>query len=441
MNRPTSVEILDFTESLCPYCLQVIEAQVVSINGAIYMKKTCPNHGPMTVYLWNDREHYQWMHNFRLPFTPPKIIKNTSHGCPLDCGLCSMHLRHPTLVEIEVTQKCNLKCPVCFMAAGEAIPDPSLETIEGMYAAILQQTGATTSIQLTGGEPTIRSDLPEIIRIGCAHGFSAIEVNTNGIRIGQDIQYASRLVESGASGIYLQFDGLTQEVYQRIRGTNLLDLKLRAIEHCQLAGIQVVLAMTVIWGINHDQIGAVLDFALQHNPHIAGVAYQVAFSSGRFALSSQRRLSMGDVISLLAEQSHGLIQTTDLLPLGCSHPLCSCATYLIKEHDKIYPFTRGITPQEYARDFNPYSPQGSVFADMLVKRGWQGENGLSVVVMNYMDAQTIDLKRLKECSMMVTMEDGRLIPFCIYQLTSSSGKRYYPAWGRETAVELTSGNV
>jgi uncharacterized radical SAM superfamily Fe-S cluster-containing enzyme len=430
MPKPEGNRTLETTESLCPICLKVIEARVVVQEGAVYLKKICPDHGPCTTYLWPEAEHFDWMNAFRLPFKQPRFERPSLKGCPSDCGLCSIHLRHSTLVEVEVTQRCNLRCPVCFMSSGEAPQDPSLETIQGMFKEILRQSGAQVSLQLTGGEPTVRQELAEIVRLGKEAGFTAIEVNTNGLVIGRNPGYVQDLVEAGISGVYLQFDGLTGAVYEKIRGADLLKDKLQAIENCRAAGVQVVLAMTVIWGVNHHQLGAVLNFALQNQDVIAGVALQPAFTSGRFDVHAERRLTMGDVIFMLAEQSGGLIEPYDLWPLSCSHPLCSCATYLVEEAGEVKPFTRLITPEEYKREFNPESPQGSVFADIAARRFPGLGMGLSVVIMNYMDVMSADLKRLKECSMTVTMEDGRLIPFCAYQMTDIYGKRLYPVWGR-----------
>lgn len=418
------------TQSLCPVCMKVVEARKVVRNGAVYLIKTCPDHGAGASYYWPDADHFRWMQAFRLPFKKPQSQIATSKSCPYDCGLCASHLRHATLVEIEVTQRCNLRCPVCFMAAGGVSVDPTLETIQSMFQNILQQCTVSTSIQLTGGEPTVHRDLPEIIRMGREAGFSAIEINTNGVLIGSDAGMIERLARAGISGIYLQFDGLTREVYQKIRGADLLEIKLRAIENCRTAGVQVVLAMTVIQGINHDQLGEVLDFALKNQDVIAGVAYQPAFGSGRFEVQSERRLTMGDVIFMLSDQSNGVIQPYDLWPLGCSHSLCSCATYLVNDGEKTTPFTRMITPMEYSQSFDPESPQGSVFADIAARKFPELETGLSVVIMNYMDVGNIDLERLKECSMTVTMEDGRSIPFCAYQMTDINGNRLYPVWGR-----------
>jgi uncharacterized radical SAM superfamily Fe-S cluster-containing enzyme len=240
-----------------------------------------------------------------------------------------------------------------------------------------------------------------------------------------------QLADAGISGVYLQFDGLTGRVYEQIRGADLLETKLQAIENCRTAGVQVVLAMTVIWNVNHDHIGRILEFALDNQDVIAGVALQPAFTSGRFDISAERRLTMGDVIFMLAEQSSGLIEPYDLWPLGTSHPLCSSATYIIVDQGERVPLTRRITPQDYVRQFEPHSPQGSVFPDLAARIFPAAPPGLSVVIMNYMDAPGMDLKRLKECSMLVTTEDGQLIPFCAYQATSSYGRRLYPVWGRK----------
>lgn len=400
----------------------------------VFLDKTCPQHGHQSAYLWPDASHYRWFQAFSFPAQRPVVQTDNYAGCPLDCGLCSIHGKHPTVAEIEVTLRCNLRCPVCFMAAGDAPENPSLETIASMFAAIRRNSGLQTAVQLTGGEPTVRKDLPEILRLGRQAGFRAIEVNTNGVVIGRDPGYIHTLAEAGISGIYLQFDGLTRQVYEQIRGADLLEAKLKAVEHCRLAGVQVVLAMTVIWGINHDQLGDVLDFALQNQDVIAGVAYQPAFTSGRFDVCPERSLTMGDVIFLLAGQSGGLIEPYDLWPLGTSHPLCSCATYMVGDYGDHLPFTRWLTPREYIQSFDPGSPQGSVFADIAARRFPQLSPGLSVVLMNYMDAMTVDLNRLKECSMVEVMEDGRLIPFCAYQLNDRDGKRLYPALGRVNSL-------
>ncbi len=421
-------DVLANTKSLCPMCLKVIDATIMVRDRKVYLNKVCSEHGPFSVYIWPDVDHYTWTRTFRMPFHPLASSPDSNDRCPASCGLCSLHQRHSTLIEIEVTQRCNLHCPVCFMSAEAASPDPSLEQIENIYANLLKKAGRQTSLQLTGGEPTVRKDLPEIVRAGRRAGFSAIEINTNGLVISRNPRFLRDLVEAGITGIYLQFDGLTPQIYTRIRGEDILADKLRAIENCRAAGIQVVLATTIIEGINHNQIGAMLNFALDNLDVVAGVALQPAFTSGRFDIRDARRLSMGDVVFMLAGQTNGLIQPYEMWPLGCSHPLCSCGTQLVKDDDGFVPVTRQITREEYQTAFDPHSPQGSIFADILARKNGNVIPGLSVVVMNYMDVMSMDIERLMECSMTVSTDDDRLIPFCAYQLTDASGGRLYPAW-------------
>jgi len=302
-----------------------------------------------------------------------------------------------------------------------------------MFEEICRYEGPNIAIQLTGGEPTIRVDLPDIVAAGRSTGFTAIEVNTNGLVIARERDYLRALKDAGLTGVYLQFDGLTPEVMQRLRSADLLETKLQAIENCRAEGVPVVLAATIIEGINDYQVGELITFALNNPDVICGLALQPAFESGRFDIPARgQRLSMGDVVNLVAEQTGGRIAVQDFWPLGCSHPLCSCATYLLGDADDYAPLTRQIDEDTYRAHFDAKSPQGSVFADVLAKMYPDADStrGLSVLIMGYMDAWTIDLKRVQECSMTVATPEGRAIPFCTYHLTDAEGRRLYP-FGQE----------
>ncbi len=428
---------ISHTEALCPTCFSILDAEIYADdNSKVWMGRTCPEHGRLDTFIWPDADHYEWMASLAFPKARPQVVHEPTKPCPFDCGMCARHRRKPTLVEIEVTQSCNMHCPVCFMSA-EADPYAiSLESIESMYRAIADQAGTQTGIQLTGGEPTTRKDLAQIVAMGREMGFWGIEVNTNGLVISKDIDYLQSLVDAGCTGIYLQFDGLDDSIYQQIRGRDMLQVKLDAIENCHKCGIQVVLAMTIVSGINDDQLGKVIDFALDKNHTILGVALQPAFTSGRFEANRVVPLTMGDVIFMLEEQTNGLIRSSDIWPLGCSNPFCDTGTYLAMTYDergkRIYtPCTRELTREEYLSLYDKDSPQGSVFWDIVEKSDIPSAGGLSVIIMNYMDAVTCDLQRMKECSMFNTMLDGRLIPFCSYQLTDKQGKRIHIPWGTE----------
>jgi len=419
--------VLETTKSVCPQCLKVIDAEIINDNGAVFMKKSCSEHGSYRAYLWPDVDHYKWSKSFAAKTLLPSHPQPVDEGCPNDCGLCVSHQNHPRLVELELTHRCNLRCPLCFMSANdnqtEVPADLSLAEIEKQLALIAEQVGIQTSIQLTGGEPTIRRDLVEIVKLCKKAGFSAIEVNTNGIQVGRNPEYIKHLAAAGITGVYMQFDGLTDRIYQQIRGKDLLRTKLQAIENCRAANVQVVLSVAVVKGINDTHLGDILRFALGNISVIAGVAYQPAFISGRFDLGTDHPLTMGDVIFALAEQSNGIIRPYDLWPTRCSHPLCDSTTYIIRQPGgKHQSIGQLIDVEKYRQHNHLHSPQGSVLPDMAHQLYPELDMpGLSILIMNYMSANDFDLSRLQQCSMTVAGADGTLIPFCAYQLTNVDG--------------------
>lgn len=435
MNAAEHTTHLHDTTALCPTCLRELPAAVAADEtGAVWMQRTCPEHGVARTRIWPDAQHYQWLRSLSFPKVAPRCTIAASAACPKGCGTCARHERKGTLYEIEVTQRCNLRCPVCFMSAEDGKADPTLEEIEAMYDAIAQAGGTNAAIQITGGEPTCRKDLPEIVRMGREKGFWGIEINTNGLVIAAREGYLEELKAAGITGVYLSFDGLDGSVYEATCGRDILQAKLRVVERCREAGVQCVLAATVISGVNDANLGDLLRFALDNADTVAGLALQPAFTSGRFDAQRHEPLTMGDVIFMLAQQSNGLLEPRDLWPLGTSNPLCSTGTFLAPCSQKVHPAgfapaTRSLSLEKYLADFNTSSPQGSIFQDILAKQGTQAlDKGLSLIVMNYMDASTMDTQRLRECSMAVAVPEGRILPFCSYHLTDTAGTRVYPPW-------------
>ena len=428
------------TQALCPDCLQELEADVVEDQfGAVYLNRTCPKHGPISFKIWPNAEHYKWMSSFSMPKLKPQSQTPSKAPCPFSCGLCSRHERMSTLLEIEVTVKCNLRCPVCFMSAEDSSVDPDLDDIRKMYETIKSSVGTDGAVQLTGGEPSCREDLAEIIKLGRSMGFWGIEINTNGLRIAHEDGYLESLVQAGLTGVYLSFDGLDAHSYKSSCGVNLLPTKLKVIERCREVGIQCVLAVTVIKNINNKQLGDIVEFCLENIDVVAGLALQPAFISGRFEEAHSESYTMGDVIYDLAEQSQGLIDVQDIWPLGCAHPLCDSGTLLVKneETEAFEPITRYLSKDDFIANFNQNAPQGSVFFDIASKKKIDISKSLSIIIMNYMDARTMDTQRLRECSMTVVCPDGAVVPFCSYHLTNSKGRRVYAPWNREDLRYLT----
>nr|WP_281792045.1 radical SAM protein [Desulforhabdus amnigena] len=400
------------------------------------MAKSCPDHGRFDVYLWPDVEHYEWFCGFTFPGFSRVPQTEKVEGCPHDCGLCPDHARRITLPEIEVTWRCNLACPVCFMSDRHVPPDPSLDEIHRMVETIRSFDGPCFPLQITGGEPTIRADLPEIVEMAGRQGASAVELNTNGLIIGRDIKYLRALKDSGLTNIYLQFDGLDPSTTRVLRGRDVLCDKLQAIENCRAEKIPVILSVTIVEGVNEGELGDIIHFAMDNLDVIGGLALQPAFVSGRFELGKHKHLSVGDVARLISRQTEGMIKATDFWPVGSSHPLCYGSTYLLRENGGYIPFTRHLKEEDYRRCFNSTSPQGAVFMD-IVAGGSPSKTpppGLPILIMEYMDAWTMDLARTRECNLAVTLSNGSSIPFCVYHLTNSLGERLYPHGGRRRHV-------
>jgi len=426
-------QVLHKVHALCPHCLEQLPADVYADeDGKVWMTRTCPEHGETTTYVWPNAEHYTWLRSMHSEPTAPKWREYPiTDKCCMSCGLCKRHLRRGTLVEIEVTRRCNAKCPVCFMSADFPSDGITFEEIEGLIATLAEKVGPETGLQITGGEPTVRKDLPQIVAKAREYGFTGIEVNTNGIVIGRSESYLLDLVAAGITGIYLSFDGLDEDPYEAICGKGaMLHDKLACIENCRKVGIPVVLCMTIVKGINDDLVGEVIDYAWENSDVVIGVALQPAFTSGRFEPEDYKPYTAGDTIYALEEQTGGRIKVEDIMPLGCSDPLCDTGTYLMAGEDGGYvPATRGLTNEEYRKYFRSDSPQGSVLPDILYQKGVDLTRGVSVIIMNYMDAMTTTIERMRECSMTVAMKDGRVIPFCSYQMTNTAGERIYEMWG------------
>jgi len=318
-------EQLFATESLCPECLQRIPAFYEREKGKVYLRKTCPQHGQFRVRVWSDADQYlswreQSVHAQKVPAWGP-----AEKGCPYDCGLCREHEGGTCTAVLEITYKCNLECRVCFADTTRENYHPPLEKIREMYETAYRY-GEFCSIQLSGGEPTVREDLADILRMGKELGFPHIQVNTNGIKIARSVEYLRSLKEAGADLIYLQFDGTREEIYRRIRGREMWSVKRQAVANCEKVGVGVILVPTIIPGINDDNIGDIIAFAKAHMPTVRGVHFQPVSYFGRFPGGVPRnedRINLSDIIIALERQTGGEIKVDDIVPRKRYDPHCA----------------------------------------------------------------------------------------------------------------------
>jgi len=463
------MQVIKNTKSICPECLKALEATIFEEDGKVFIKKNCPEHGDFQELYWSDFEQYQRAEKFRCD---GEGIENprtkTVKGCPLDCGICPEHKSHTALAIIDVTNRCNLTCPVCFANAAAAgyVYEPTPEQVTGM----LENLRATkpvpaTALQFSGGEPTIRNDLFDLIRKAKELGFRHVEVNTNGIRISQSVEYAKELKASGVSTIYLQFDGLTSDVYKFIRGLDLLDKKMQAIENLRQAGFKsVVLVVTLVKGVNDSQLGDIINFAAKNFDVIRCVNVQPVSLCGRLPQQEREkmRITIPDFMRLVEEQTKGDIKVSDFYPVPVvvpvskavgalkdknyveftTHPHCGMATFLLVENGKLVPITRYGNIEKFRNSLQKvyedalrgskskakirlagaarhvkFSFLRKYVLRVLMEGDYQSlgdfvRTTLMVSSMHFMDPYNFDLERVQRCVIHYAVPDGRIIPFC-----------------------------
>ena len=463
------------TTAVCPVCLRALPARLVGEGDRVYLERTCPDHGSSRALVWRGPPGYdEWR---RAGSGPACSDPAANPDCPTACGLCASHVRQTCCVLLEVTARCDLECPICFASARRRAPaDPSIDEIEGWYRRLLERAPGC-NVQLSGGEPTTRDDLPQVIALGRSLGLPFLQLNTNGLRLAADREYAQMLAAAGLQTVFLQFDGVDDAAHLTLRGRPLAALKKRAVEHCAQAGLGVVLVPTVVPGVNLDQLGAILDFALERLPAVRGIHLQPLALLGRYPDSratGDDRVTLPDAMRELAAQSGGRIALDDLTPGDCEHALCSFSREYLRGADGALTALRR-DERDGAQGCGCGAPVGPSPAALRptdkaahVARRWSAPatsccdtaeapvssccdataapvssccdgpetpadqwdeilrrvhaNTFSVSAMAFQDAWTLDLERLRHCYLHVLAADGRFVPFCAYNLTGADGR-------------------
>jgi len=324
--RPVVTDLPKTVETLCPECRAIILGRYYVADGAVWIEKTCPEHGyfsdkinsDVTLYLRGTRAGWQ---DERGVFEPQV---RGAVACPSDCGLCARHHSASCLAQIDLTNRCNLRCPICFAnaAASGYVAEPDYEMVVEMLLTLRQQRPyPATAIQFTGGEPTLHPDFLRIISTAGRLGFTHIQIATNGLRLA-DRDFARRAAEAGLHTLYLQFDGLDDGIYRRTRGRPLLEQKLACIENCREFEIKVCLVPTIVNNCNRDQVGPIFHFAVDNADVISAISYQPVAFTGRISPQQRRqmRYTLGDLARDLSAAS-GADPYRDFFPLSVIAPL------------------------------------------------------------------------------------------------------------------------
>lgn len=432
----------DFTVSLCPECLRRIDAKIVFEDGKVYMLKTCPDHGFHKVVVASDIEYYKNIRNYnKASETPLKFNNKVHHGCPYDCGLCTDHEQHSCLTLVEITDRCNLSCPTCYaMSSPHYGRHRTVEEVEQMLDIIVASEGEPDVVQLSGGEPTIHPHFFEILDIAKRKPIKHLMVNTNGIRIAQDPGFAERLATYMPDfELYLQFDSFRPDVLKAMRGKDLTDIRMQALEKLNALNLSTTLVVTVQKGLNDDETGKIIDFALKQRC-VRGVTFQPVQVAGRFDHDpNKNRLTLTDVRNDILTQS-GVFAPNDIVPVPCN-PDALAMGYALKLNGQVIPLTRYLDPAVlldsstcntivYEQDTGLHEKLLKIFSTgisvdkattdvhqllcclpQVYAPGLAYENLFRIIIMRFIDAYDFDVRAIKKSCVHIVSKDGRIIPF------------------------------
>ncbi len=467
--------ILKKTKSLCPVCNCVIDADIVEDEGKVWLERECTEHGAFRDIYWSDSEMWRRFEQYEVigkGIENPQV-QASPETCPVNCGLCNNHKSTTLLANIDLTNRCNLNCDFCFANARACgfIYEPSFEQIVDMLKLLRgEKPVPAPAVQFSGGEPTMRNDLSEIIRKAKELGFPQVQLATNGIKLARSVEYVRELKDAGLSTVYLHFDGVSEETNPQMK----IDEKV--LKNCAEVGLGLVLVPTVIKGRNDHEVGKIIQYAADHIDIVRGVNFQpIAFTGAASEEDVSRgRITIPELIDDIETQTAGVVKKSDFYPVPCvvpfsdlveaytgkpqvrftTHQHCGAATYVFVTSDGIVPVNRMVDVDSFFQSVEAMAEKlkkgGSInkYKSLLegikdlhtsVKKGEQGStadfwkligkalvmqnfealrdfhwNALFIGTMHFMDRYNYDIGRVQRCCIHYATPDGRLIPFCTY---------------------------
>jgi uncharacterized radical SAM superfamily Fe-S cluster-containing enzyme len=446
----------DFTVSLCTVCLRRIDAKIVFQDDCVYMLKSCPEHGFQKTLLATDIDYYKAIRNYNKPSEMPlRFNTKTHYGCPYDCGLCLDHEQHGCLTIVEITDRCNLSCPTCYaMSSPHYGRHRTIAEVEAMLDAIVANEGAPDVVQISGGEPTIHPDFFTILDIAKTKPIKHLMVNTNGIRIAKDFDFAKRLHSYMPDfEIYLQWDSFKPDALEKLRGRDLTTVRMQAIKHLNKLNLSTTLVVTLQKGLNDDEVGKIIDFAVQQ-PCVRGVTFQPTQIAGRTQHFNPGtdRITLTDVRKAILDQTK-IFTANDLIPVPCN-PDALAMGYALKAAGQVIPMTRYVDPAHLlnnSRNTIVYEQDAALHQQMLQifstgisvdkaednfkqllcclphihAPGLSYNNLFRIIIMRFMDAYDFDVRAVKKSCVHIVHKDGRLIPFETMNLFYRDDKETY----------------
>lgn len=446
----------DFTLSICSTCLKRVDAKIVFEGDNVFMLKRCPEHGAEKVLIADDAAYYKNIRNYNKPSEMPlKFNTKTHYGCPYDCGLCTDHEQHSCLTVVEITDRCNLQCPTCYaMSSPHYGRHRTVEEVERMLDIIVRNEGTPDVVQISGGEPTVHPDFFTILDIAKKKPIRHLMLNTNGIRIAKDLEFTKRLASYMPDfEIYLQFDSFKSEALKHLRGEDLTEVRKKALQQLNELNLSTTLVVTLQKGINDDEIGKIIEFALQQKC-VRGVTFQPTQVAGRTENfdPATDRITMTEVRRKILEQTK-VFQPNDLVPVPCN-PDALVMGYALKLAGQVFPLTRYIDPAvllDSSRNTIVYE-QDEALKEQMIKifstgisvdkvndnmkqllcclpqieaPGLSYDNLFRIIIMRFIDAYDFDVRAIKKSCVHIVHKDGRIIPFETMNLFYRDEKELY----------------
>ena len=453
------------TNSVCSKCLTKVEAKIIFRDDCVYLVKHCPTHGHEEVLIADDIDYYKLSQQFIKPGDMPlRFNTPIKYGCPYDCGLCPDHEQHSCLTLIELTDRCNLSCPICYADSGvEEVSNISdsprkhrtLEHIEMMLDAVVANEGEPQIVQLSGGEPTIHPEFFEVMDLVKSKPIKHLMINTNGIRIAKDRNFCDRLSQyKPGIEIYLQFDSFEKSTLEELRGVDLREIREKAIAHLNEYNISTTLVVTLKKGLNDSEIGKIIEYALQQKC-VRGVTFQPIQVAGRLEQFDPKtdRYTLTEVRRAILQQSPHF-KPEDIIPVPC-HPDSLAMAYALKLNGKVIPLTGAVAPDDFVKMMpnsvlyeqneelkrktfelfsTSHSPQSAAnaFKQLLcclpmipVPEGINYDNVFRVMIVQFLDPFNFDVRSVKRSCIHIVHPDGRIIPFDTFNMFYREGSAGY----------------
>jgi uncharacterized radical SAM superfamily Fe-S cluster-containing enzyme len=441
------------TTSLCETCLALVPAKILEEQGCVYYLKRCHEHGVQKTLVSTDAAYWKHCRDFLKPGDVPlRFHTRIDKGCPYDCGLCPDHEQHSCLALIEVNEHCNLTCPTCFASSSPLrTSQRSLAEVERMLDLLVDSEGQPDLLQISGGEPTLHPQILDILHAARRRPIRHVMLNTNGIRIAQDPDFVAALAEmKRAFEVYLQFDALSREALQTIRGADLRRVRERALDALDEAGISTTLVCVIRKGVNDREIGDVLRYA-QSRSCVRGVTFQPVQDAGRndgFD-PAKNRIVLSEIRRAVIDQ-WSVFGEDDMIPLPCNPDAISIG-YGLRLAGEVLPVTH-LFPQEVLVQAAPNSvtfegrPEMRRLLTELLSLSCAGQQSANVLhevlcclplvevpaqlgydrvfrvtVVSFLDRFNFCLAGVKRSCIHFVTDDDRIIPFDTYNLFHRPG--------------------